>query len=111
MPDLPRRQGLPQLQRDRPAMKGWLVLAYFVGYFITWLAVSSRAGVSIWVPVIKLRPIPVMIDYFWRLFFKCTFWPIALVWWIANGQPDPKVAWGARAEEIQARINERRKVA
>ncbi|MEV1058759.1 hypothetical protein AB0I92_16010 [Micromonospora chalcea] len=79
-------------------MECTLLLIYVTGYFISYLVVTFRAGLG-WHGNKLLGQGGLGVEFLLFSALTVTFWPIALIAWLARGRPEPRIVFNEKARE------------
>jgi hypothetical protein len=81
---------------------GVLVWVWLLGAIVAGFVVRVRAGVGVWRRPKILGPDGFGLGWAIHSAFKAAFWPVTLGYWVANGRPEPRVVFNAKARQREA---------
>lgn len=83
------------------AIGPWIAGIYFAGFIASLFVYRVRAGVGVFEYGLGM-----LFDYglAWALLsgIKTMFWPIVLIYWLVNGQPEPRYVFNHKAAQREA---------
>jgi hypothetical protein len=82
-------------------MAGALVLVWFIGWLVAIFVLRLRAGVGIMSRLKVFGPEGFGLGWTMHSGFKAMFWPVTLIMWLANGQPEARVVFNEKALQRQ----------
>lgn len=84
-----------------PIVVGLLAI-YLIGAFIHSIARRQRAGINdLWGRIKIFGQGGVGVDWFLLTVCLMAAWPATLIWWLANGRPEPRIVFNEKALDRQ----------